>query len=266
MPSLKVSCAVRGARGQQGSEGQCAALPRRARRRSLRHANVSWVLAARGCRTQVLRGGEGAATPATQCLPPMRADGRPNRGEKTDQLSLRAACAAWIARTVAIVSASAARLVGAVALDPREAQRQAAGILRARLHVVEGDLDHQLGPHVHRVAVARGPRAPSSSRVCQASISSVMPLKVLPSMTKPPVAGSRAPRWRLESQPLPPPVAPLGGEHDQVERVRRLDLEPARRRGGRPRRARRAPWPSRPRGRAASASARKSRAAARRRR
>ena len=33
----------------------------------------SWFLAAEGCRTQVLRGGGGAATPATQCLPPMGA-------------------------------------------------------------------------------------------------------------------------------------------------------------------------------------------------
>ncbi len=36
--------------------------------------------------------------------------------------------------------------------------------------------------------------------VCQASISSVMPLKVLPSMTKP--SPSRAPRWMLDSFPV----------------------------------------------------------------
>ena len=55
-----------------------------------------------------------------------------------------------------------------------------------------------------------------------------MPLNVLPSMTKPPVAGSRAPRWMLESLPRAPPGAPLDGEHDQIEGVHRLDLEPAR--------------------------------------
>ena len=49
---------------------------------------------------------------------------------------------------------------------------------------------------------------------------------------------------------LPAPVAPLGGEHDEVERVHRLDLEPAGARGGRPRRARRAPSRRRPRARA----------------
>ena len=37
--------------------------------------------------------------------------------------------------------------------------------------------------------------------VCQVSSSSVSPLNVLPSMTKPPVEGSRAPRCRLDSQP-----------------------------------------------------------------
>src|SRR5436309_2534121 len=45
-------------------------------------------------------------------------------------------------------------LVRAVAHDAREAQRQATRIRRARLDAVEGDLHHQLGPHVHHVPVA----------------------------------------------------------------------------------------------------------------
>src|SRR5262249_28668863 len=45
-------------------------------------------------------------------------------------------------------------LVGAVALDAREPQRKAAGIVRARLNVVERDLGDDLGPHVDRVVVA----------------------------------------------------------------------------------------------------------------
>ena len=52
-----------------------------------------------------------------------------------------------------------------------------------------------------------------------------MPLKVLPSITNPP-SGSRAPRWRFESQPSAPAVAPLHGQDHEVERVRGLDLEP----------------------------------------
>ena len=55
-----------------------------------------------------------------------------------------------------------------------------------------------------------------------------MPLNVLPSITKPPVAGSRRAEMEVAQPPVPSPVAPLGGEHDEVEGVRTLDLEPAR--------------------------------------
>src|SRR5260370_7614086 len=47
-------------------------------------------------------------------------------------------------------------LVRPVALDPGEPQRQASRILGARLDVIEGDLDDELGTHVHRVPVASG--------------------------------------------------------------------------------------------------------------
>mgnify|MGYP005849988165 CR=1 FL=1 len=59
-----------------------------------------------------------------------------------------------------------------------------------------------------RARAARGPRgrpgrspARGAARSARASISSVRPLKVLPSITNPPLAGSGAPRWRLESHP-----------------------------------------------------------------
>ena len=47
-------------------------------------------------------------------------------------------------------------------------------------------------------------------------------------MTYSPVAGSSAPRCRFESLPGAPTVAPFGREHDEIERVCALDLEPAR--------------------------------------
>jgi hypothetical protein len=47
-------------------------------------------------------------------------------------------------------------LVRPVALNPREAERQAAGVAAALLHAVEGDLDHELGTHVHDMPVALG--------------------------------------------------------------------------------------------------------------
>ena len=100
---------------------------------------------------------------------------------------------------------------------------------------VERDLDHLLRPHVRPRAPSRDVSSSRNRSVCQASISSVMPLKVLPSMTNPPVAGSRAPRWMFDSQPLPPAAAPLDGQHDEVEGVPRLDLDPAGPRGGPPR-------------------------------
>ena len=70
-------------------------------------------------------------------------------------------------------------------------------------------------------------RASSAKRaVCQRSSSSERPLNVLPTITKPPVSGSRAPRWRFESQPRRRPLPPLRREHDEVEREHRLHLAP----------------------------------------
>ena len=50
-------------------------------------------------------------------------------------------------------------------------------------------------------AACSGTASSSSRAVCQLSRASVSPLNVLPSMTMSPVAGSRAPRCRLDSQP-----------------------------------------------------------------
>ena len=108
-----------------------------------------------------------------------------------------------IAWTRSMVSASVGGLVVAVAADPGEAQRDAAGVAGRDLDAVERDLDHLLGPDVHDVAVAAGASPILSSRkrsVCQRSSSSVRPLNVLPTITKSPSA-PRAPRWRFDSQP-----------------------------------------------------------------
>ena len=47
-------------------------------------------------------------------------------------------------------------------------------------------------------------------------------------MTYSPVAGSRAPEVQVREPAVAPAVAPFGGEDDEIERVRALDLEPAR--------------------------------------
>ena len=46
-------------------------------------------------------------------------------------------------------------------------------------------------------------------------------------MTNRPPTGSRAPRWRLLSQPCAAAVSPLGGEDHQIQGLHRLHLEPS---------------------------------------
>ncbi|CAN5788620.1 hypothetical protein BH20PSE1_BH20PSE1_26980 [soil metagenome] len=46
--------------------------------------------------------------------------------------------------------------IGPISLYPRETQREAARILRARLQRIEGDFDDQLRPYVDGVSVAWG--------------------------------------------------------------------------------------------------------------
>ena len=72
-----------------------------------------------------------------------------------------------------------------VPLDPGEAQSDAAGIARRRLHPVERDLDHELRPDEDRDAPALALARQQLPR---------LPLEQ-------PAAGSRAPRWRFESRP-----------------------------------------------------------------
>ena len=131
------------------------------------------------------------------------------------------------ASTASSVSASRRRLVRPVAQHAREPQRDAARVARARLDAVERDLDHELRPHVARRGPRAAPPATSSFSVCHASIASVRPLNVLPSITNPP-SGPRAPRCRFESHPRRRPEPHSTAEHDQVERVDRLDLHPRR--------------------------------------
>src|SRR5947208_17153639 len=91
-------------------------------------------------------------------------------------------------------------LVLPISYHAREAQCQTTRIMRAVLQAVECDLDDELGTHVD-VIPSRWVSIACSCLVCQPSRPSVNPLNVLPSITKPPVSGSRAPRCRLESLP-----------------------------------------------------------------
>ncbi len=117
-------------------------------------------------------------------------------------------------------------LVVAVAQDAREAQRHAAGVARARCTPSKAISTTSSG-RTWTTMPSREVSSSSSRSVCQASISSVMPLNVLPSITKPPVVRVARAEVEVREPALAAAVAPLGGEHDEVERVPRLDLEPA---------------------------------------
>ena len=134
------------------------------------------------------------------------------------------------ARTVSMVSASSDRLVVAVADDAGEAQGQPTGVAGRALEAVEGDLDDLLGPQRYDVVVlmVSGSTASSVNRsVCQASISSVIPLNVLPSITKPSPSSDAGAEVDVGQPPLAPAAAPLDRQDDEVEGVHRLDLDPA---------------------------------------
>ena len=101
------------------------------------------------------------------------------------------------------------RLVVPVAQHAGEAQRHAARVAAStsapRRTRSRRPARAQPDDPLTRVGVRRR-RARWNRSVCHASISSVIPLKVLPSMTSSPVSASRAPRWMLDSQPRRRPL------------------------------------------------------------
>ena len=119
------------------------------------------------------------------------------------------------------------RFVGAVALDAGETQRKSAGIMRARLQIVEGDFDNQLGAHVHGHSIAR--RLAREKRRCLPGEHFVgHALEGLAEHDEPAVGIVTRGQMQVGQEALAAPIAPLRGEHDEVERVQPLDLEPCR--------------------------------------
>ena len=97
------------------------------------------------------------------------------------------------------------RFVGTVSFYACESQSESARIVRTGLNIIECNFDDDFRPHRDRVAVRRKLKG-FELLACQINISSVMPLKVLPNMTKPPLTGSRAPKCRLLSHPSRRPL------------------------------------------------------------
>src|SRR5215212_4136378 len=116
-------------------------------------------------------------------------------------------------------------LVVAVALHAREAQRHPSRVAAGGLDAVEGDLDDLLGPDVDGVAVAVGLELLEALRLPGQQLVGE-PLEGLAEHREA-LAVARA-EVQVGEEAAAAAVAPLRGEHDEVERVHRLDLQPRR--------------------------------------
>ncbi len=116
-------------------------------------------------------------------------------------------------------------LVRPVPLYPGEPEGEAAGVLRARLQVVERHFHHQLRPDVDGVGV------PADFQLAQpvglpAEHLVGHPLECLPEHDE--TAGRFASaEVEVAEPPATPAAAPLGGQHHEIDRPNRLHLEPA---------------------------------------
>src|SRR6516225_5492035 len=115
--------------------------------------------------------------------------------------------------------------VRAVALDAGKSQGEPAGVMGARLDIVERDLDHKLRLDIDRVGVAGdGELAQLSGLPRQHLVRHA--LEGLPQHHK--RARVRVSRAEVQiAEPAgAPAMAPFGSEHHQIKRDRGLDLEP----------------------------------------
>src|SRR3989454_5676971 len=109
--------------------------------------------------------------------------------------------------------------VGTVALDAREPQREPAGILTTRLDVVEGDLDDELGAHVHRVPPVVAPDLELEQLLGLPREHLVRhPLERLAEHHEPAGVGVAGAQAEIREPAAAAPVAPFGGEYHEVER------------------------------------------------
>ena len=97
--------------------------------------------------------------------------------------------------------------------------------MRARLDVVEGNFRDHFGPHVHRVRVAADFQLQEFLRLPrQHPIRE--PLERLAQHDEPAALGIACAEVQVAERALTAAAAPLGGEDDEVERPRLLDLQP----------------------------------------
>src|SRR2546427_2872410 len=117
------------------------------------------------------------------------------------------------------------RLVVSVPFDPREAEREPAGILRAGLDLVERDFGDDLGPDEDRVGVAADLDLEKLLRLPREHLVGE-PLERLAEHDEAAVRGVPRPEMQVAERPSSSAAAPFGGEDHEVERPRLLHLQP----------------------------------------
>ena len=137
----------------------------------------------------------------------------------------REAQSAASARTVFDRVGLGGGLVLAVAEHPREAERDTAGISRAALHAVEGDLHDEFRADVHGPVVAVVRQLLQSRRLpCEQLVGEALErLAEHHPATGPRVAGAE---MQVRQPPATPAVPPFHREHHEVQGVPRLHLDP----------------------------------------
>src|SRR5919109_1573314 len=99
--------------------------------------------------------------------------------------------------------------------------------MRAALHLVERDLDHKLGPHVDDVSFAMRLAREELLRLPLEHLVG-HPLERLSEHNEATGCGMAGANVDVAEPSLPATRSPLDREHDEIERARRLDLDPRR--------------------------------------
>src|SRR5712691_8120560 len=116
-------------------------------------------------------------------------------------------------------------LVGSIPLDAREAEREPAGIVRARLDVVERDLGDDLGTHVDGMIVAADLQLEKRLRLPRQHLVS-QPLEGLAEHDKAAALAVSRAEVQVAERAATPSAAPLRCQYDEIERPRLLHLQP----------------------------------------
>src|SRR4051812_45618989 len=117
------------------------------------------------------------------------------------------------------------RFVATIAFHARETQREAAGILRARLEVVERDLGNDVGLEEHRVGIAPDLELEEALRLPREHLVGEA-LEGLAEHDEAAAFGVPRAEVQVAQPPFAPATPPLDRENHEIERTRLLHLQP----------------------------------------